>query len=295
MRRHGVPRQQPWVGWRLEVSTSENVTMKAVAIAIVDPNQLFREGLQQLLRRPRFTIVAAARTLAEVVREECGAARPDIVVFGCGSEIGAVAEQIAAERTLNSSKRAMRFVFLSESDDLHLLRRAVASGVDSILFKNISSDVLCRSLELVALGQQLFPPALAQAPGDDVKLAQADLIPFPPTASVMAQIVRLDQHKFAKPSAAPADMQRHVGLSERESQILGCLVNGLSNKAIARELHITEATVKVHVKGLLRKTRASNRTQVAIWALNSGLSAEREPVQTREHALGDLGDRRATA
>ena len=56
--------------------------------------------------------------------------------------------------------------------------------------------------------------------------------------------------------------------SEREHQILQCLVNGLSNKAIARKHHIAEATVKVHVKGLLRKVQVSNRTQAAIWALN---------------------------
>ena len=270
--------------------------MKAVTVAIVDPNQLFREGLQQLLRKPRFTVSAAVRTLADVFREGGGIARPDIVIFGCSSEISAVAEQIAGERALGSNKRAIRFVFLSESDDLHLLRRAVASGVDSILFKDISSDVLCRSLELVTLGQQLFPPSLAQAPGDDVELPQADLIPFPPAAGAAAQIVRLDQHKLApKLPAASADAQRRVALSERESQILCCLVNGLSNKAIARELRITEATVKVHVKGLLRKTRASNRTQVAIWALNNRLSVEGEPIQARDLALEDAGDRRATA
>nr|WP_238940287.1 response regulator transcription factor [Pseudoroseomonas ludipueritiae] len=58
-------------------------------------------------------------------------------------------------------------------------------------------------------------------------------------------------------------------LSSREHQILQCLINGLTNKAIARDLDISEATVKVHVKALLRKTRLANRTQAAIWALNN--------------------------
>jgi two-component system nitrate/nitrite response regulator NarL len=48
-------------------------------------------------------------------------------------------------------------------------------------------------------------------------------------------------------------------------------VNGLSNKTIARELDIAEATVKVHVKGLLRKTQMANRTQAAVWGLNNSL------------------------
>jgi two-component system nitrate/nitrite response regulator NarL len=57
-------------------------------------------------------------------------------------------------------------------------------------------------------------------------------------------------------------------LSGREEAILDGLVRGLSNKQIARECSITEATVKVHMKSILRKIRVSNRTQAAIWALD---------------------------
>ncbi len=64
---------------------------------------------------------------------------------------------------------------------------------------------------------------------------------------------------------------RRKGLSQREVQILRCLLNGNSNKMIANHLNITEATVKVHLKSLLRKINASNRTQAAIWALNNGI------------------------
>ena len=64
------------------------------------------------------------------------------------------------------------------------------------------------------------------------------------------------------------------GLSQREVQILRCLLNGDSNKMIANHLNITEATVKVHLKSLLRKINASNRTQAAIWALNNGIGGE---------------------
>jgi two-component system nitrate/nitrite response regulator NarL len=65
---------------------------------------------------------------------------------------------------------------------------------------------------------------------------------------------------------------RH-GLSEREEQILRDLVKGLSNKIIARKLDIAEATVKVHMKSILRKIRVANRTQAAIWALENGYAA----------------------
>src|SRR6476619_8470323 len=62
-------------------------------------------------------------------------------------------------------------------------------------------------------------------------------------------------------------------LSPREKSILRCLIAGDSNKGIARKIDIAEATVKVHVKGILRKIRVQNRTQAAIWAMNHGALA----------------------
>ena len=69
------------------------------------------------------------------------------------------------------------------------------------------------------------------------------------------------------------------GLSERAVQILQCLVQGESNKMIANRLGIAEATVKVHMKSLLPKIGANNRTQAAIWALNNGLSTDMNPPE----------------
>src|SRR5207237_6965922 len=59
-------------------------------------------------------------------------------------------------------------------------------------------------------------------------------------------------------------------LSPRETSILRCLVEGDSNKCIARKINIAEATVKVHIKAILRKIRVQNRTQAAIWGMNNG-------------------------
>ena len=71
------------------------------------------------------------------------------------------------------------------------------------------------------------------------------------------------------------------GLSPREREILQLLVTGASNKLIATRLGITEATVKVHLKTLLRKIDVNNRTQAAIWAMNNGFTADSAPVPTR--------------
>ena len=76
----------------------------------------------------------------------------------------------------------------------------------------------------------------------------------------------------SRPKLPTADLK--ADLSRRELQILKCLADGDSNKLIARDLGISDATVKVHVKNILRKISATNRTQAAIWALNSGLAGD---------------------
>ena len=78
-----------------------------------------------------------------------------------------------------------------------------------------------------------------------------------------------------KAEPKPPDGTAHIdrALSSREAAILRCLVQGHSNKVIARTLVMTEATVKVHLKAILRKIHVSNRTQAAIWAMNHCLDA----------------------
>jgi two-component system nitrate/nitrite response regulator NarL len=79
---------------------------------------------------------------------------------------------------------------------------------------------------------------------------------------------------------APSPMNSLRGLSPREQEILQSLVTGASNKLIAIKLGITEATVKVHLKTLLRKIDVNNRTQAAIWAMNNGFTADGAAVPT---------------
>ena len=75
------------------------------------------------------------------------------------------------------------------------------------------------------------------------------------------------------PTTVPS-LRNHPSLSEREAQILDGLVKGHANKVIARTCDITEATVKVHMKSILRKIRVDNRTQAAIWAMENGYAAD---------------------
>jgi DNA-binding NarL/FixJ family response regulator len=106
--------------------------------------------------------------------------------------------------------------------------------LSGILTHNLSAEVFMQSLRVICAGERIFPRNLAQRP------------------------------RPLTPDTKTRDGDR---LSPREKEIISHIVEGRSNKVIARHLGITEATVKVHIKHVLRKIRIDNRTQAAIWAL----------------------------
>ena len=150
-----------------------------------------------------------------------------------------------------------KWVVLCPSLRPPILLAALRSGVDGLFHVDISEDVLRRAVELVMLGQVLFPVELTHLLLDGLRPDTTDKPIF--TAN---KAEPPPQYSFDR---GPGEQ---VPLSPREHQILQCLVAGHPNKVIARELDIAEATVKVHIKGLLRKVKATNRTQAAIWAMN---------------------------
>ena len=90
-------------------------------------------------------------------------------------------------------------------------------------------------------------------------------------AALLGKFVSEGTQRPAIPGARPSVSRP---LSARETGILRHLARGESNKVIARQLDITEATVKVHIKAILRKIQVRNRTQAAVWALDQGLTTE---------------------
>jgi two-component system nitrate/nitrite response regulator NarL len=128
-----------------------------------------------------------------------------------------------------------------------ILSGALQAGADGCLNKTMSCDALQRSLHLVMLGEAVFPRSVA-----DLLISSG-----------------IEETTFASSTSLPALGSE---LSKREIEILRCLLGGQSNKAIARNLNITESTVKMHFKNVMRKIQAENRTQVAVWAIQHGIS-----------------------
>ena len=202
---------------------------------VVSPNQFFRDGVRQALRNTAFDIVADAATAPQIVSVTRSGV--DLLIWSPG-----VSDDLEAEagelRIHFTSGPPTRFVVLTDTDDIPLVGRVAALGVDAILSHSMAAEVFAPTLDVIMLGQPVFPPTVVQA------------------ASFQA----------AAGSGIAEEKLGAAGLTGREAQILGFLVGGASNKVIARELCVTEPTVKAHVKGLFRKIGVNNRTQAAVWA-----------------------------
>jgi two-component system nitrate/nitrite response regulator NarL len=216
--------------------------MEQVQVFLIDANKLFREGLKRLLDDSPFVIVAEAGNVREGASIVEQGVKPDLILLDL---VNGGEDEAEAMRRLRAMLPTTRMVVLTTDLCTRRLSNALEAGADGYLMKDLSSDALSQSLRLVMMGEKVFPTHLA-----------ALLISG-----------RVNGNGLEMPVS-------RKGLSQREIQILRCLLNGDSNKMIANHLNITEATVKVHLKSLLRKINASNRTQAAIWALNNGIGGE---------------------
>jgi two-component system nitrate/nitrite response regulator NarL len=177
---------------------------------------------------------------------------PLFLVVHTGDDFDAAVEQIELFRDQHPGGR---IAIVADHYRLGELVSAFRAGANGYFADVMACDVFIKSIELVMMGETIFPPAFLSFVLDPERdrLGQA----APRDENNQAMLVRTEN------TFAPQ-------LSTREKSILRRLIEGDSNKCIARKIDIAEATVKVHVKAILRKIRVQNRTQAAIWAMSNG-------------------------
>jgi len=225
---------------------------RGIDIALVGRNTIVREVLEFILSENEFCVTSSV-----VKVEDLDLVASDqmliLIVLVDGHPADFDAKSIAA---LHERNPAVRTVLLATEFDFGMVRHAFQVGVSGYLVNEIDCDRLIGLLHLVAMGEKVFPSQLADE---------------------LADHVGAGQHLGNAPSIHSAN------LSPREIEILSCLIMGLPNKVISRRLMISEATVKVHVKAVLRKLHVMNRTQAAIWGTSRGLHGfdSDEPLATK--------------
>jgi two-component system, NarL family, nitrate/nitrite response regulator NarL len=215
-----------------------------VTTVLLCDNSLLRSGLQSILRGGLFAPAVTAST-ADATQVQDVASGSALVLIDASQGTSRLLEVV---RQVREQSPKARIVALADQFDLDLVRLGHQAGVDGFCSAASDPEVLIKSLELVMLGEPLIPLEVLRSIADGA-------VACPQQSSHV--------HGSEEPNFP--DLMG-CKLSVRETQILNCLRQGAPNKAIARRLEVTESTVKVHVKAIMRKIGVANRTQAAMWA-----------------------------
>ena len=210
---------------------------EAASILLIDDHPMLRNGVKQLIELDESLLVigeasngAEGVTLAEQHD-------PDLILLDLNMPGMNGLDTLVQLRTIDLSGRIIVFsVSNHEEDVVNALKR----GADGYLLKDMEPEDLLKALHQAAAGQMVLSEKLT---------------------NVLVASLR-DSHV-----AEERDVEQ---LTRRERDILQLITLGMTNKAIARKLSITESTVKVHVKHLLKKMKLKSRVEAAVWALQNG-------------------------
>jgi DNA-binding NarL/FixJ family response regulator len=206
-------------------------SLAATAI-VVEPRPLIRELLTCTLKQRAGLEIVAAASIDEYL--EGGGAEASLVIVS-------IAGNPNSEETRKTLRRAAQalpqtpIVVLSDSEDLHSALSFLQSGTRGYISTAMKLDVAIEVLWLVKAGGQFLPAACIIGP------------PRSP----------------ADPSSRPLPARSHGLFTARQAAVVKALCQGKANKIIAYELEMKESTVKVHVRNIMKKLKAKNRTEVA--------------------------------
>ena len=217
--------------------------MSVLKVTVIDDHTLFREGLQGLLERHGLKVLDSVGD-AESGYAAVRARRPDVILLDLRLP---QTDGLEILRTLKAGKKCPPIVMLTTSDREQDLVEALRTGASGYLLKDMEPDALVVALRAIVAGETVVAPSLAPA---------------------LARVVQ-----GHKPAPAPSEEEGLFDcLTPREREILILLAEGLSNRGIGNNLGISEGTVKVHVKAILRKLDVASRVVAAVLAVEHGLA-----------------------
>lgn len=211
----------------------------SLRVILIDDHTLFRVGLQGLLEHRAIEVVAAVGDGQEGIQlaEEL---KPDVVLLDMRMP---GLDGLGVLRQLRQNGLSMPIAMLTTSSNEQDLVEALRSGAQGYLIKDMQPDELVVALRDIVAGKTVVAPDLAP---------------------VLAKVVQGE-------SISSSDTTPFDDLTPREGEILGLLAEGQSNKAIARNLGISDGTVKLHVKAILRKLGVHSRVEAAVIAVEHGM------------------------
>lgn len=238
--------------------------MEDIRITLIEDHDLTRVGMRTALQQRGFNVIGEAANATDGLKL-LETAKPDVAIVDIGLpdmdgiELTRRFKQAQADATeAPATETKVLILTLQDNDDIVLA--AFAAGADSYCMKDVSLDSLAEALRVTNSGNSWIDPAIARVVLHQARQGAPDgETPEAKTVAIHAAEPEYNQIIEAYP------------LTERELEVLQLIVDGCSNAAIAEKLYITVGTVKTHVRNILNKLCADDRTQAAVRALRSGL------------------------
>jgi len=212
-----------------------------IRILIADDHPLLRQGIRNFLSlEPDFEIVGEAADGEEAVTQAI-ALRPDLLLLdinmpkATGIEVAAKLRELCPE---------IRILALTIHDDENYMMKMIQSGAAGYLLKDVEPSMMVQAIRRVHAGESYVEPSL--------------------TKKLFRGITSQEAQKLAPPPPGTLDSDR---LSVREIEVLRLVGKGMSNAEIARELFLSEKTVKNHLTNIFRKIQVTDRTQAVLFAI----------------------------
>lgn len=234
--------------------------MHDICVVLIEDHDLTRIGMQTALQqRPGIAVVAEAATGHQGL-EILKTIQPDVAILDIGlPDMDGIEVTRRFKQDLSDKPDQTKILVLTLNDNDDVVLAAFAAGADSYCMKDVSLDQLAEAIRLTYEGNSWIDPAIAQIV---LKQARSSLS----TVTTEGATIEIDA---AKPELN--HLIEAYPLTERELEVLELIVEGCSNAAISERLYITVGTVKTHVRNILNKLCANDRTQAAVRALRSGL------------------------
>lgn len=239
--------------------------MEDIRITLIEDHDLTRVGMRTALQqRGGFNVVGEAANATEGLKL-LESSKPDVAIVDVGLpdmdgiELTRRFRKFQAEQ--EEERASTKVLILTLQDNEEVVLAAFAAGADSYCMKDVSLDSLAEALRVTNEGNSWIDPAIAR-----IVLHQARQVTFDSDAAAEMKTVAI--------TAAEPEYNQIIEaypLTERELEVLQLIVEGCSNATIAEKLYITVGTVKTHVRNILNKLCADDRTQAAVRALRSGL------------------------
>lgn len=209
---------------------------EVTTVIAIDDHPLFRKGVADLIElEPTLRMVGEAAS-GEAGIEMAKLLKPDLILLDLNMK---GMDGVETLKYIKDEGLDARVIMLTVSDSEEDVVAALRAGADGYLLKDMEPEDTLDYLRQGARGKLVISERLTE----------------------------LLAHALRSEGSHPTDAEQ-AGLTEREYEILQLIAKGLSNKMIARKLDITEGTVKVHVKHLLKKLNLRSRVEAAVWAVN---------------------------